>query len=203
MRESPAAERNKTVIFEALNPLLPKSAQVLEVAAGSGQHAVYIAGKRPDLDWQPSDIAPEALQSIRAWIDHSGVSNVADPVTVDCLQEDTWPPADSLDAIVATNMIHISPWQASLGLLQLAENSLRPGGILFVYGPFFRKGLITAPSNSKFDEALRAENPEWGLRHLEVFLNAAETHGLIHKQTLEVPANNLIAILHKQSSQSS
>lgn len=196
MRSSPAADRNKDIIFQKLSALMPQNAKVLEIASGSGQHAVYCSEKRPDISWQPSDIDPVALQSIAAWTEKSELSNVKKPLTVDCLDPETWP-EEKFTTVVAVNMIHISPWQASLGLLQLADRALEKGGKLFVYGPFFREGIITAESNQAFDESLRAENPEWGLRQLDVFISAASLQGFSELMTEDVPANNLVCALKK------
>jgi len=182
-REAPAAARNREPILAALLPRLGPAARLLEVASGSGEHALWIAQARPDLHVQPSDPEPEARASIAAWT--AGVANIAAPLALDAAG--AWPML-SVDAVLCINMIHIAPWAATLGLMRGAAAVLPPGGALFLYGPY-RVGGAMVESNQEFDARLRAENPEWGVRALEDVAAAAQ--GFAPPVVTAMPANNL------------
>lgn len=189
-RRAPAAERNREPIAAVLREVLPARGTVLEVASGTGEHAVFLAGLFPALRWQPSDPDPDALDSIRAWREEAGLANLLEPVRLDASAAD-WP-VDSADAILCVNMVHISPWSATLGLLAGARRLLPPGAPLILYGPYRRAGVPTAPSNEAFDASLKARDPQWGLRELEAVEAAAD--GFRLERVVEMPANNVTAV---------
>ncbi|HEY0254745.1 MAG TPA: DUF938 domain-containing protein [Kofleriaceae bacterium] len=180
-QHSPAAERNREPIREVLARELPASGTVLMIAEGSGQHAAYFAGAFPQLVWQPSDPSAEARASIAAW--GEGIPNFRSPIDLDVTRSD-WPAAD---AITCINMIHISPWEATVGLFAGAARTLAPGQLLFTYGPY-RFGGATAPSNEAFDLSLRSRDPRWGIRDVAELERAAP--GFTLAQTIALPANN-------------
>jgi SAM-dependent methyltransferase len=186
-RFSPSAARNRDAIAAALGPLLPEAGLVLEIASGSGEHALHLARAFPALAWQPSDPDPGARASIAAWRALEGPPNLRAPLDLDAMGEAPFPPAD---AVLCINMVHIAPWAAALGLLDKAAAALAPGAALILYGPFLRVGVATAPSNLDFDAALRAENPGWGIRALEAVAASAAPR-LILDRVVEMPANNL------------
>lgn len=188
-RTAPAVARNRVPILAVLGGCLPSQGLVLEIASGTGEHAVCIAAAFPNLQVQPSDPDPEARASIDAWRQDSALANLQPAIAVDAQSAD-WP-VDRADAIVCINMIHISPWAATQGLIAGAGQILPPGGLLYLYGPFLRAGIPTAPSNDAFDADLRHRNPAWGLRNLEDVVDLARTTGLDHAATIEMPANNL------------
>jgi SAM-dependent methyltransferase len=192
-RYAPAAARNREAIAAALAPLLPASGLVLEIASGSGEHALHLAGTFPGLDWQPSDPDAGARASIAAWREAEGTPNLRPPLDLDAMGAAPFPPAD---AVLCINMIHIAPWAAALGLLDKAAAALAPGAPLILYGPFLRAGVATAPSNRDFDAALRAENPAWGLRALEAVAAAAAPRFKL-AGVVEMPANNLTVALRR------
>ena len=171
---------------------LPNSGSVLEVASGSGEHAVHFAQRFSDLEWQPSDPDPLAMNSIEAWRADSGLANLREPVLLDA-SAGTWP-IERADAVLNINMVHISPWKAALGLLDGAARVLPAGGRLILYGPWLVEGLETAPSNLAFDRDLKRRNPAWGLRKVEDFAQEAERRGLLFEDQREMPANN--SMLH-------
>jgi SAM-dependent methyltransferase len=175
---------------------LPASGLVLEVAAGAGEHAVYFAAVFAALQWQPTDANAEALASIAAWRQYAGLDNLLPPLCLDAAQPDTWP-VERADAVVAINMIHISPWSATAGLMAGAARALPPGGGLFLYGPFMEDGVSTAPSNVEFDQSLRRRNPEWGIRPLEDVKALGARHGLSLSERIAMPANNLVLVFRK------
>ena len=191
-RYAPATERNREPIAQVLRGVLPERGTVLEVASGTGEHAVYFAGLFPNLDWQPSDPDPEALESIRAWRAEAGLENVEEPVLLDAAS-DRWPVAHA-SAILCINMVHISPWEATEGLMRGAGRLLPPGAPLILYGPYRRAGVPTAPSNETFDASLKARNPEWGLRSVESVTAEAARNGLGFERLWEMPANNLMLL---------
>lgn len=195
-RHSPAAERNRGPILEVLRQVLPTEGRVLEIASGSGEHVIYFAKALPALTFQPSDPDAEARESIRAWIEQEGSPNILAPLDLDAKSGDAWPLARA-DAVLCSNMIHISPWAATQGLLHRAARLLPPGGPLVLYGPFRRGGAHTAPSNEAFDASLRARNPAWGVRDLETVSALAHSEGLLLDRIVEMPANNLTVVFRR------
>ena len=193
-RHAPATERNREPLAAVLREVLPSSGTVLEIASGTGEHAAYFARQFPDLTWQPSDADYEALNSIEAWGADSDAANLRPPVVLDAAG--TWP-VDAADAIVCVNMVHISPWAATIGLMQGAGRVLPSGGPLVLYGPYRRAGVETAPSNEAFDQSLKARDPAWGLRDLEAVTAEAEANGLALERVVEMPANNLTVVYRR------
>lgn len=194
-RQAPAAERNREAIAAVLREVLPERGLVLEVASGTGEHAAFFAGLFPDLEWQPTDPDPEALDSIAAWCREAGLDNLLDPVRLDASAE-RWS-VERAHAILCVNMVHISPWAATEGLMRGAGRLLGAGAPLILYGPYRRAGVPTAASNEAFDESLRARNPQWGLRSLEAVAEEAERHGLRLERVVEMPANNITAVFRR------
>lgn len=191
-QSSPSTARNREPILAVLQRVLPSEARVLELASGAGEHAVFFARAMPGLLWQPSDPSADARASIAAWSADEGLANVLPPVAIDvrdkvCGVESSAP----FDALVAINMIHISPWEATLGLVAGAGRLLRPGGVLFTYGPYKRDGRHTAPSNEAFDASLRSRDSAWGIRDVADVEAAANGQGLRLAEIVEMPANNL------------
>ncbi len=185
---APATERNRTYIRDVLERVLPEEGIVLEVASGTGQHAVYFSQFLPSVTWQPSDPNPVALESIAAWKEEAGLSNLLDPVQLETTQED-WG-ISKVDALVCINMIHISPWKSCVALFEGASERLSEGGIVFLYGPFKKDGKHTAESNARFDESLRSRNPSWGVRDLSDVISLAESLGFLCSEVVDLPANN-------------
>jgi hypothetical protein len=185
---APATARNREPIRDVLVRLLPPQGIVLEIASGSGEHAIYFAGQFPDLTWQPSDASEGALASIAAWRSEAQLPNLCAPVALDVMAG-SWPVARA-DAVVCINLVHIAPWEATLGLLAGAARVLGAGALLYLYGPYRFGGAFTAPSNAEFDRALRERDPRWGVRDLDDVVVAASAHGFGLRQTLTMPANN-------------
>ena len=193
--EYPATLRNRDAILEVLRGVLPPSGLVLEIASGSGEHVVHFARALPGLTFQPSDPEDAALQSIKAWTQDSALSNVRPPVMLDA-SSDLWPLA-AADAVLCINMIHISPWPATKGLIRGCAKLLRKGAPLYLYGPYRRADVITAPSNEAFDASLKSRNPEWGLRDLEAVAELARAEGFSAPEITEMPANNLSVVFRR------
>ncbi|TZG29291.1 DUF938 domain-containing protein [Sphingomonas montanisoli] len=196
-RTSPSALRNRAPILEVLTAVMPPTGTVVEIASGTGEHVIHFAAGLAGLTWQPSDPSPEARASIADWIVAEGTPNILAPLDIDATAE-SWP-IDRADAIVAVNMIHISPWAATLGLLSHAAELLPAGAPLVLYGPFVREGVETAPSNIAFDADLRARNPEWGLRDLAEVESAALAAGFRHMVFFAMPANNLTVVFRRSA----
>ncbi len=193
--DAPTFHRNHDPIWSAIGSwLTQQDGDALEIGSGTGQHIVAFARKAPRLTWWPSDILDAHLRSIEAWSAEAALRNLRKPQILD-LTEAAWQPSGpegALAAIICINVLHIAPWRVSENLLSGAARLLRPGGRLFVYGPFMRDGLHTAPSNASFDESLRAKNPEWGVRDMAELSALAVRHGLsaIHAELM--PANNFV-----------
>ncbi|HUI13208.1 MAG TPA: DUF938 domain-containing protein [Xanthobacteraceae bacterium] len=187
--------RNRDPILAVLRRVLPPRGLVLEIASGSGEHAVYFAKALPSLTWQPTDPDPDALASIAAHRAAADAPNLLPPLQLDVTAR-TWPIAHA-DAIVCCNMIHIAPWTACEGLIGGAARVLPAGGTLYLYGPYKIGGQHTAPSNAAFDADLRGRNPEWGIRDLDEVTALAVSRGLALTETVEMPANNLSVIFQR------
>jgi SAM-dependent methyltransferase len=186
---SPSVLRNRDPILAVLRRVLPDRGTVLEIASGSGEHAIYFAAALPNLTWQPTDADPAALRSIAAHLEAACLPNLLPPIELDAAR----PPWAVLhaDAVVAINMLHISPWRTAEGLMSGASRVLRLGGVLYLYGPYRENGVHTAPSNAVFDESLRARNPDWGVRDLSDVEQLARSNGLVLEERVVMPANNL------------
>jgi SAM-dependent methyltransferase len=195
-RCSPSTARNRDPILEALKPRLPARGLVLEIAAGAGEHAAYNAAALPGLEWLPTDPDDEALASIAAWRDHAALPNLLAPLRLDASDPDRWP-VDRADVVVNINMIHISPWAATEGLMSGAGRLLPPGGVLFLYGPYIEADVVTAPSNLAFDQSLKSRNPAWGIRGLDAVTALAAGRGLDLDERIAMPANNLALFFRK------
>jgi len=194
-RSAPHVARNAGPIAEVLRAVLPERGLVLEIASGSGEHALHVARAFPGLLVQPSDPEPAALRSIEAWRAEAGLFNLLPAVALDARAAE-WPVA-AADAILCINMIHISPWAATEGLMRGAGRLLAPGALLYLYGPYRQAGVETAPSNEAFDENLRARDPSWGLRDLEDVAAEAEANGLALDRIVAMPANNISVVLRR------
>lgn len=196
-RHSAPAQRNREPIRQVLREILPARGRVLEVASGSGEHVVHFARAFPRLDWQPSDPEPAACASIAAWLEEAGpLANVAPPLQLDAQRLDE-SAVGPVDAILCINMVHISPWAATLGLMRGAGLLLPAGAPLYLYGPYLRAEVETAASNLAFDRSLRARDPAWGLRDVADVAAAAQAQGLHLDRIAEMPANNLSLIFRR------
>ena len=193
---SPAARRNREPIAEILRNVLPAQGLVLELASGTGEHAAFFAACVPKLRWQPSDPDREAMAAIETWRQHAALDNFAPPLRIDA-EEQPWPIARA-DAMLCINMIHISRWHATQGLMRGAAQLLSSGAPLILYGPYLREGVTTAPSNVAFDQSLRRRNPDWGLRDVAAVAAEAEAQGLRFERLVEMPANNLILLFRSE-----
>ncbi|MCR5871587.1 MULTISPECIES: class I SAM-dependent methyltransferase [unclassified Sphingomonas] len=192
-KHAPATLRNREAIATELAELLPDAGSVLEVASGSGEHAAFFAGRFPTLSFVPSDPDPDGRASIASWC--AGLANVASPLAIDAAAPE-WP-IGAADAILCINMVHISPWAATLGLLDGAARLLPVGGPLILYGPYRRADVPTAPSNEAFDASLRARDPCWGLRDVADVTGAAAARGLRFDRLVEMPANNILLVYRR------
>ncbi len=194
-RHAPATARNSEPLAGVLAEELPASGLVLEIASGSGEHAAFLARRFPALGWQPSDHDAEALASVDAWAAEGGCANLRSAIALDAAQAD-WPIAGA-DAVLCVNMVHISPWDAAVGLFAGAGRILASGAPLVLYGPFIEPDLETAPSNLAFDQSLKQRNSEWGLRNTADLDRLAADHGLRRTARHAMPANNLALVYRR------
>jgi SAM-dependent methyltransferase len=190
---SPATLRNRDPILDVLRDVLPASGLVLEIASGAGEHVLHFARALPHLTFQPSDPSAEARASIAAWT--AGEPNIRPPLELDAAAEH-WP-VEAADAVIAINMVHISPWAATRGLIRGAGRLLPPGGVLYLYGPYLQEGVETAPSNLAFDASLKARNPAWGLRKVADLAALAGSLGFREPAITPMPANNLSLVFSR------
>ena len=195
-RSAPAALRNREPIAEVLDDWLPAQGLVLEIASGTGEHAAYFAERFPALEWQPTDVHPDALGSIAAWRESVELPNLKAPLQLDA-SSPNWP-VDRADAVLSINMVHISPWTSALGLIDGAARLLQAGAPLILYGPWLKDDIVTAPSNEAFDADLRRRDSEWGLRRVEEFAAAADARGFDLDEVRRMPANNLMLLFRRR-----
>jgi SAM-dependent methyltransferase len=193
----PHVSRNRDPILDVLKRVLPARGLVLEIASGSGEHAAYFAQNLPQLTFRPSDPDQTALASAAAHRDEAGLPNLLMPVHLD-VTAPSWP-VERADAIICCNMIHISPWAACEGLIAGAARVLAGGGVLYLYGPYKIGGAHTAPSNAAFDADLRSRNSDWGIRDLDDVTALAKRHGLVPRETVAMPTNNLSVIFTRET----
>ena len=189
---APSPERNKQPILDILARVLPPTGFVLEIGSGTGQHVAHFARALPRLTFQPSEMDTDKHPSIAAWIRHENLSNVRAPIAIDLTQR-PWP-VRAAEAIVCINVIHISPWAATVALMQGAGEILTPGGVLVTYGPYRRDGKHTAPSNEEFDAWLKERDPGFGVRDMEAVMEEAGKAGLEFKEAVAMPANNFCLV---------
>jgi len=192
---APSAERNKQPILDVLLRVLPATGLVLEIGSGTGQHVAHFAKALPGLVFQPGEMDEGRHASIAAWVRHEKLANVKPPLAFD-LARLPWPVREA-DAIVCINVIHISPWEATLGLMRGAGELLPPGGVLVTYGPYRRGGAHTAPSNETFDQWLKERDPRWGVRDLEEAAAVAKEAGLELEEVVPMPANNFTLVFRR------
>ncbi len=195
-REAPAAARNSVPIANVLGQELPGRGLVLEVASGTGEHAVFMARRFPGITWQPTDPDEDALSSTTAWTEETGIENIEAPLELDARAGD-WPIAQA-DAVVCINMVHISPWEATEGLFAGAASLLETGAPLILYGPYIEDDVATAASNLAFDESLKARDPRWGIRNLAAVDEVAHRNGFARAARYEMPANNLTLVYRRK-----
>jgi Protein of unknown function (DUF938) len=194
-RYAPATERNREPILAVLQQVLPPTGTILEISSGTGEHGIFMAPQLAPRCWLPSDPNPDARASIAAWQRFAPCDNMYPPIDLNANSSE-WlvESKDPITAIVNINMIHIAAKSAYLGLFAGAKRILPIGGILYLYGPFKQGGVHTAPSNAAFDESLRSQNPEWGVRDLEEITTVAQSHNLELQKVYPMPANNLSVV---------
>ncbi|MBV7256438.1 DUF938 domain-containing protein [Pacificimonas sp. WHA3] len=195
LRSAPAALRNRKPIADVLADVLPDHGLVLMIAEGTGEHAVHFASRFGHLQWLPTDGSPDAVGDMERRKRFEGPENMRPPILLN-VYSDSWP-TEHVAAMTCINMVHISPWSATLALLRGARSCLTAGAPLFIYGPFVRDGVMTAPSNLAFDESLRSRNPEWGLRTLGAMEQAAAQNDFALRNIIEMPANNLSVVFNR------
>ena len=191
---APAALRNRGVILDVLDELLPADSEVLEIGSGTGEHAVHFAGAMPEVTWHTSDLA-DSHTAINAWIARSGLGNVRPPVLLDVRNASAW--HSPVDVIYSANTMHIMSADTVDMMLKLAGRIIRPGGWLMVYGPFRLDGAFTSDSNRLFDTSLRARDPDMGIRDLEWVDRRAAAAGLSRSEWFAMPANNYLLAWRK------
>lgn len=195
-QHAPATARNREPILEVLRRVLPPAGRVLEIASGTGEHAVFFSRELPELEWQPSDVDPIALASISAHREEAGLPNLLPPRLLDTTSPG-WDVGD-VSAVVCINMLHIAPWSACQGLFAGAAGKLAPGAPLVLYGPFRFDGVFTAPSNEAFDRSLRDRNPSWGVRDLGLVTKTADRAGFDRTELVALPANNHCVVFRRR-----
>ena len=198
----PATERNRGPIGDLLSQTLPATGAVLEMASGSGEHAVCFQQRFPHLLWQASDPDPDHRASIDAWIRHQDLADVMPAALNIDVEEHPWPlpPTirSALKAVVCINLLHVSPASCTDALLEESALLLPSGASLIIYGPFMRNGAHTSASNAAFDQSLRERNNDWGLRDINAITSIAANAGFQIDDVMPMPANNLTIVLNRK-----
>jgi SAM-dependent methyltransferase len=196
---SPSTARNRDPIRYVFLKTMPASGKILEIGGGTGEHAAHLAGALPEVQWHTGDPDPTSRGSIAAWIADARLANLSGPHAIDVTAKEWGVEKDApFDGLVSINMIHIAPFAAAVGLFSGARRLLKPSGKLFLYGPFARKGVHSAPSNAAFDESLKSRDARWGVRDLEHEITPlAQKNSLTLDAVVEMPANNLSVIFRK------
>ena len=194
-RHAPATMRNRDAIVAVLKDILPASGLILEVASGTGEHIVYFGRTFPGLTFQPSDPDPACCESIAAWTKREAVTNIMPPLQLDAQAREWDVPHPA--AILCINMVHISPWESSIGLFEKAGTLLAPGAPLYLYGPYLRADVETAPGNLAFERSLKSRDLRWGLRDVADMDALAEQNGFERESLTEMPANNISLVYRK------
>ncbi|WP_020590718.1 DUF938 domain-containing protein [Kiloniella laminariae] len=194
-RHAPATERNRAAILAVLRDILPCDGLLLEIASGTGEHAAWLGPQLAPLRWQTSEYSRDNFPGITAHLQDTGADNLLPPLHIDTTS-DHWP-LEQADAAVCINMLHIAPWAATCGLFAGMGRILKPSSPLYLYGPFFQDGVPTAPSNLNFDESLRSQNKEWGIRSLEDVQRVANEQGFHLEKIVSMPANNLSLVFKR------
>lgn len=194
-RHAPATLRNRDAIVAVLQTILPASGTVLEIASGTGEHIIYFGRQFPQLQFMPSDPDPVNLQSIAAWTARERVTNILPPLGLDAMGKN-WD-VDPVAAVLCINMIHIAPWEASIGLFEKAAAQLESGAPLYLYGPYFRDDVETAQGNLDFERSLKSRNLQWGIRDVADIDSLAARTGFTRESLVEMPANNISLIYRK------
>lgn len=186
-----SCEQNQGPILEVLQEIFADQQRVLEIASGTGQHAVYFGRSLPHLTWQTSELAQNHA-GIQAWLDEALLPNVLPPVAID-LNDPEWP-IESVDTVFNANTVHIVAWPAVEALFAGIARVLDEGGLLCLYGPFNYGGKFTSESNARFDAWLKSRDPNSGVRDFEALNRLAESQGLLLQKDVAMPANNRILV---------
>lgn len=192
----PATSRNRDVILDVLKTIMPEQGQILELASGSGEHVIHFAEHFKKLTWQPSDLEDKSIDSIRSWIEHTKLNNIHPPLKLDTTAPH-WP-LEAVNGILCINMIHISPWEATIGLMHKAGQLLSQGDFLYLYGPFRIDGKQTSASNHDFEGWLKERDPCFGVRDMGEVEDQANQQGLELNQKIPMPANNFSLVFRKK-----
>lgn len=190
---SESCDQNREPILEVIRPVLANCSQLLEIGSGTGQHAVAFARAMPQLTWHTSD-RQENHAGINMWLAESELDNVRPPVALD-VSSDRWPELD-VDAVFTANTAHIMHWSDVEAMLAGVGTLLKSGGDFLIYGPFNYQGKYTSDSNARFDEWLKARDPNSAIRHFEDVNELASKAGMCLIKDYAMPANN--RILHWQ-----
>ncbi|NER27532.1 MAG: DUF938 domain-containing protein [Symploca sp. SIO1C4] len=196
-----AGKRNRDAIYNVLKEKLPKTnAHVLEIGSGSGMHIIYFAPHFEHLHFHPSDFDESVFKNINSLKQEKGVNNVEEPIKLDLLSPETWPkPEEQLfEVIIAINILHVASFQVAEGMMQCAGKLLKPGGFLYLYGPFKVNGEYSSPSNQEFDKTLKSFGvTQWSLKDVADLAKAAQNHGLTFQEKIEMPSHNFSVLFAK------
>lgn len=209
--KNPSATRNCQPILDVLVKTLDRvtnGLKLLEISSGVGQHVAFFAPHFPNITFYPSEYDTRLLDSILSYKETA--NNIMPPLCIDIrepYEKWQWNAKESdnaninrsktFDCILNFNMIHITPWQCTEGLFRNAAGLLKANGLVITYGPYAVDGVLTPDSNRNFDQHLRQQNPEWGVRDIRNIERLANEFNIRLKQIHEMPANNKICIWTK------
>ena len=193
---SPACERNKEVILDVIAPYLSQAKSVLEIGAGSAQHAVHFSAAFPEVIWQASDQS-QYLSGIRAQLNNASLVNILPPIELDVNQKEWVVKGKVFDVVYTANTFHIMSQSDVEAFFVGLSSVVASEAFLVVYGPFKYAGNFTSASNQEFDQTLRSR--EWGssIKDFENINALAVEQGFQLIQDHAMPANNQCLVWQK------
>ena len=194
---APSAERNSAPIVNLIKRIAPEPGNALEIASGTGQHIVQLALSLPNIIWSPSDVEGERLKSISAWVESENLLNIKPPMYLDATETGWAKSLPKSNFILLVNLLHLISWDETETLISELSIALKTKGIALVYGPFMRNGQLISEGDKNFHTSLIQTDPDIGYKNDLEMLTLFSNSGLVHLETVEMPANNAAFVLQK------
>ena len=194
---APSAERNSAPIVNLIKLIAPEPGNALEIASGTGQHIVQLALSLPNIIWSPSDVEGERLKSISAWVESENLLNIKPPMYLDATETGWAKSLPKSNFILLVNLLHLISWDETETLISELSIALKTKGIALVYGPFMRNGQLISEGDKNFHTSLIQTDPDIGYKNDLEMLTLFSNSGLVHLETVEMPANNAAFVLQK------
>ena len=189
---SSACQWNKDPILAVLREVISDDkVRILEVGTGSAEHAVYFASKLKNIIWTTTDISAAHIK-IKAKLDEAKLPNLRGPLAFEVGKDDF--PKYTYDIVFTANTFHIMNWKQCKSLMKTLGHRLREGAQVIIYGPFNYDGKFTSESNAEFDQWLKNQDPQRGIRSFEDVNTNMVKNGFTLFKDYEMPANNRMLV---------